>query len=477
MKLKNSTIKVTFIAALFLTLNLQPSAFAQGTPFTYQGRLNDGANLANGSYEILFRPFNVLTGGSQLTVPNIRSVVLSNGLFTTTMDFGSAIFDGGPVFLQLEVRTNGAVSYTVLAPRQQLTPTPYAIYAGGAGGGGISGTIPASALGNAWLLSGNSNTVSGQFVGTTDDQPLDIKVDNARVMRFRLNTDSSGGHTNAPNVIGGSSVNSTTTSIVGATIAGGGGNLASGVAVPNKVTGNFGTISGGDNNTASGYGATVAGGESNTAGGDGSTVSGGGANTASGNYSFAVGYRAKADDEGSFVWADFNTFDFHSTTANQFRVRAVGGATFVTAIDGSGNVTAGVHVLSGDTAWSSISDRNAKKNFSPVNTDAVLKKLAAMPVQSWNYKWEADDAVPHLGPMAQDFKAAFYPGRDDKSISTLEFDGVELAAIQGLNQKVEEQQAELKQKQTELAELKQKNESLEKRLDVVEEIIRNQKSN
>jgi hypothetical protein len=140
-------------------------------------------------------------------------------------------------------------------------------------------------------------------------------------------------------------------------------------------------------------------------------------------------------------------------------------------------VTAGVHVLSGDTAWSSISDRNAKKNFSPVNTDAVLKKLAAMPVQSWNYKWEADDAVPHLGPMAQDFKAAFYPGRDDKSISTLEFDGVELAAIQGLNQKVEEQQAELKQKQTELAELKQKNESLEKRLDVVEEIIRNQKSN
>src|SRR5580765_3974276 len=124
-------------------------AFAQGTAFTYQGQFNDGANPANGNYEILFRPFNVLTGGSQLTIPNIRSVALSNGLFTTTMDFGSGIFDGGPVFLQLEVRTNGAVSYTVLAPRQQLMPTPYAIYAGGAGGGGITGTIPASALGNA----------------------------------------------------------------------------------------------------------------------------------------------------------------------------------------------------------------------------------------------------------------------------------------------------------------------------------------
>jgi hypothetical protein len=455
---------------LFLTLNLQPSAFAQGTTFTYQGRLNDGANLASGNYEILFRPFNVLTGGSQLTIPNIRSVALSNGLFTTTMDFGSAIFGGGPAYLQLEIRTNGATGYTVLVPRQQVTPSPYAIYAGGAGGGGISGTIPVSALGNAWLLSGNSNTVSGQFVGTTDDQPLDIRVNNNRVMRFRLNTDGSGGHTNAPNVIGGSSVNSTTTTIVGATIAGGGGNLVSGVAVPNKVTANFGAIGGGDNNTASGIAATVGGGESNIASGDGATVCGGGANTASGINSFAAGYRAKADDEGSFVWADFNTFDFHSTTANQFRVRAVGGATFVTAIDGSGNVTAGVHVLNGDTAWSSVSDRNAKKNFSPVNTEAVLEKLAAMPMQSWNYKWESDNAVPHLGPMAQDFKAAFYPGRDDKSISTLEFDGVELAAIQGLNQKLDETRAELKRRDAENAELRQ-------RLDALEKIIHNQKSN
>ena len=97
----------------------------------------------------------------------------------------------------------------------------------------------------------------------------------------------------------------------------------------------------------------------------------------------------------------------------------------------------------GDTAWSIISDRNAKNNFAPVDGEALLKKLAAMPVQSWNYKWESDTNTPHLGPMAQDFKAAFYPGRDDKSISTLEFDGVELAAIQGLNQKLEAQSTQL----------------------------------
>jgi uncharacterized coiled-coil protein SlyX len=94
----------------------------------------------------------------------------------------------------------------------------------------------------------------------------------------------------------------------------------------------------------------------------------------------------------------------------------------------------------------------------------VLDKLAGVPVQRWNYKWEADDAVPHLGPVAQDFKAAFYPGRDDKSITTLEFDGVELAAIQGLNQKVDLQKAEIAAKQAQI-------ESLEQRLAKLERIV------
>jgi uncharacterized coiled-coil protein SlyX len=63
---------------------------------------------------------------------------------------------------------------------------------------------------------------------------------------------------------------------------------------------------------------------------------------------------------------------------------------------------------------------------------------------------------PHLGPMAQDFKDAFYPGLRDRSISTLEFDGEELATIQGLNVKGEEQRAENAELKRELAELKQR---------------------
>ena len=150
----------------------------------------------------------------------------------------------------------------------------------------------------------------------------------------------------------------------------------------------------------------------------------------------------------------------HATTTSfadeSVTFRASGGYRLYT-----GTGSAGAQLCAGQTSWSTISDQNAKKNFQPVNGEAVLEKLAAIPVEQWNYKWEADTNTPHIGPMAQDFKAAFYPGRDDKSISTLEFDGVELAAIQGLNQKLEDRQSQgrrdcsLKQSVAELKKLVQ----------------------
>jgi uncharacterized coiled-coil protein SlyX len=140
--------------------------------------------------------------------------------------------------------------------------------------------------------------------------------------------------------------------------------------------------------------------------------------------------------------------------------RASGGVVFYTGT-GSG----GAQLAAGATSWTAISDRNAKKNFQPVDTGAVLDKLAAIPIEQWNYKWEKDTDVPNIGPMAQDFKHAFYPGRDDKGISTLEFDGVELAAIQGLNQKVAEKAAEIES-------LKQRNDSLAERLNGLEALVK-----
>jgi hypothetical protein len=113
-------------------------------------------------------------------------------------------------------------------------------------------------------------------------------------------------------------------------------------------------------------------------------------------------------------------------------MRASGGFRFLTT---SG--TFGAQLLAGQTSWSALSDQTQKKDIRPADCRLILDKLSNIPISEWHYNWEAASAPLNLGPMAQDFKAAFYPGRDDKRISTLEFDGVALAAIQGLNEKLE----------------------------------------
>jgi hypothetical protein len=194
------------------------------------------------------------------------------------------------------------------------------------------------------------------------------------------------------------------------------------------------------------------------------TIPGGGNNVAGSFASFAAGYEAQATNEYAFVWGDGSAVTASSIN-NSVTFRASNGYRFFT-----GGGTAGAQLAPGATAWSTLSDRNVKKNFRPVDTAAVLSKLAAMPIQQWNYQWETDADVPNIGPMAQDFKQAFYPGRDDKSITTLEFDGVELAAIQGLNNKLEDKDSKIKKQSAEIADLKV-------RLEVLERIVLKQNAN
>jgi hypothetical protein len=108
--------------------------------------------------------------------------------------------------------------------------------------------------------------------------------------------------------------------------------------------------------------------------------------------------------------------------------------TFVADIQTNGTIDA--------LSFHQTSDRNAKKNFQHVNAQEVLAKVAALPITQWQYK--AEPGAEHIGPMAQDFRAAFGLGGDDKHITTVDADGVALAAIQGLNQKLEEKNQEIK---------------------------------
>jgi hypothetical protein len=100
----------------------------------------------------------------------------------------------------------------------------------------------------------------------------------------------------------------------------------------------------------------------------------------------------------------------------------------------------------------SLSDRNAKTDFTPVDGAEVLERVAALPVTSWQFK--TDPARRHIGPTAQDFHAAFgFNGDDDMHISLTDAAGVSLAAIKELNRRLEEKEAELSALQARIARL------------------------
>jgi hypothetical protein len=310
------------------------------------------------------------------------------------------------------------------------------------------------------------------FVGTQDGA-LELSYNNVQVLRLEP------GQAGTPNLVGGASSNSVTPGVFGAAIAGGGMHLvaddggfvgggsdnhAGGInpatndqpfatvsgGISNTAGGRAATVGGGDSNIAS-TGATVAGGEDNVANGDGAVIGGGSNNTASHQFStipggvenvasgfrsFAAGTQAKADDQGAFLWADSQLADVFSPGLNTFSVRAGGGVwlgtTSAPAIPMGVflNTSTGGHLTSGG-AWTNASDRTQKEGFSAVDGQRLLRALAGIPIRSWSYK--AEPGVRHLGPVAQDFYRAFRLGGDDRHISTIDAEGVALAAIQALH--------------------------------------------
>jgi hypothetical protein len=150
--MKTKSLLITL--ALLPVLNLQLSTLhAQGTAFTYQGRLSVSGNPANGRYDLIFQVFDAANAGNSnggsLTT---NSVPVTNGLFAVTLDFGSTPFTGPARWLQIQVSTNGAGAYSTLSPRQSLTPAPYANYAY------TAGTVTNGAITSAQLAAGAVNT-------------------------------------------------------------------------------------------------------------------------------------------------------------------------------------------------------------------------------------------------------------------------------------------------------------------------------
>ncbi|MEM7342624.1 MAG: tail fiber domain-containing protein [Chloroflexota bacterium] len=425
-----------------------------GTSFTYQGQLIKGGTAVNGSCNLTFSLHDAALFGSLIgSNINVPDVTVSNGLFSQALDFGSGAFNGDPRYLGITINScNGVGPATILLPRVTLTPAPYALALPGlwieqnATSPNITGGHPTNTIDSTKY----GSTISG---GGNATNPNQISSNEGAIGGGSSNT-----ITGDKGTIGGGIYN--TVNGWGGTIAGGRRNTVSGDLATigggdfNQVNDYGGTISGGFHNTINGvqYGA-IGGGNSNMVSGSNATVPGGVSNHAAGNSSFAAGYRAKANAKGCFVWSDVSNITFTCSITNAFYARASGGVRFYTNSD----LTAGVQVAAGGGSWSSISDRAAKENFVPVDGQEILAEVVAMPIESWNYIAQ-DPSIRHMGPMAQDFYAAFGLGEDNKHIATIDSDGVALAAIQGLYEKSEAENAQLR---AELAEFEARLAALE----------------
>ena len=169
-------------------------------------------------------------------------------------------------------------------------------------------------------------------------------------------------------------------------------------------------------------------------------------NRADGTQSLALGRTATAFHQGSIVISDgsarFSSDSLTSARNNDFSLRAVGGVRIFTTLStqpsdqtqgGPYAAYAGVRIAPGGGSWTSISDRNQKENVATVDGEALLGALRGVPVTTWNYIAEGD-SVRHMGPMAQDFHAAFgLNGADSLGINTVDIDGVMLAGVQALD--------------------------------------------
>jgi len=160
-------LAVAFVWAAFVI----QCGYAQGTAFSYEGQLLSNGQPANGNYDITFTLFAYSQYGFPVgpVLTNLDTPV-SGGLFSATLNFG-AVFNGSNYWLEIAVRTNGNGYFTILEPRQLVTPVPYAVFSATASNavaalsaasvpaGGIVGTIPTGSLGSNVALLTASGTL------------------------------------------------------------------------------------------------------------------------------------------------------------------------------------------------------------------------------------------------------------------------------------------------------------------------------
>ncbi|MBI3194455.1 MAG: tail fiber domain-containing protein [Ignavibacteriae bacterium] len=322
--------------------------------------------------------------------------------------------------------------------------------AGGEGNEADSGSVIAGGKSNtangaySFVGGGQNNYVRGQFSVIAGGGGV-LSDSNSALGDYSFigaGKDNQTSGTHATVVAGNKNIASNTNAFIG------GGNR-------NTASGDNAVVSGGYNNLSSELNSTIGGGAGNIASDWYATVPGGAENEAKARYTLAAGTHAKANHVGSTVitamtWTLSND-TISSGGSGQMVLRADGGLYIGQNTTGSApfdsakliNTSSGAYLTAGGT-WTNSSDKNKKEHFVPVDGKVLLEKLSTLPISMWNYIGEENN-VKHIGPMAQDFRAMFGLGNDDKSISTIDPAGIALATIQELNKQNQSLQARIEE--------------------------------
>lgn len=553
-------LNTTSTIALAALLTLAAASAQVPAILNYQGRVSIGGSNYNGTG--LFKFALVNSNGTEVfwnnagavttnEPANAVSLVVAQGLYSVLVgdtSLGNMATIPQTVFTNSDLRLRVWFSpgpdgiFMPFSPDQRLGAAAYAMRAAAADNANptnISGNLTVSGVLSAGQLIGGSNNTASAFTATIGGGVRNTAsgfhatigggLENTASLGFYATVGGGANNTNTgfSGTIGGGMLN--TASGDRATIGGGNQNTASGTnatiggGFQNTNSGDAATIAGGYANTASGLRATIGGGMQNTASGEYGTVPGGLRNSAT-NYAFAAGRRAKATNDGAFVWADSTDADFFSLGTNTFNVRASGGVFLqgdtnsgrlsifpsvtdkssqillsenntrtlgmILRYDGTTNnnplhiigLTSGVesapiltvsrtfarvgvnqpsptatfqvvNATCDGSTWVNSSDRDLKTSFKSVDGAEILRKVAGLPISEWTYKTSTNGAR-HVGPTAQDFRAAFGLGNDDKTISTVDPSGVALAAIQGLVNEIKLRDTRIERLEAELGEIR-----------------------